>query len=53
MGVGEMKQIAAWIDQVLSDPSDTICARVSQEVKDLVNQFPAPGIVRPAPGAST
>ena len=44
MGPSEMKQIAAWMDRVMSDPSDENAARVAAEVRELTNRFPAPGI---------
>ncbi len=45
MGVGEMKQIAAWMDQVVLAPNDaTALARIAGEVKELCAGFPAPGI---------
>lgn len=44
MKEGEMRQIAAWIDQVVSAPSDTdLAARVAGEVAALCASFPAPG----------
>lgn len=44
MKEGEMRQIAAWIDQVVSAPSDTdLAARVAGEVAALCANFPAPG----------
>ncbi|MFT3700386.1 MAG: serine hydroxymethyltransferase [Kofleriaceae bacterium] len=46
MGPGEMKQIAAWMAQVVAAPSDaSLHARVSGEVKELCAKFPAPGIL--------
>jgi glycine hydroxymethyltransferase len=44
MGPSEMKQIAAWMDRVMSDPSDENAARVAAEVRELTSRFPAPGI---------
>ena len=44
MGAAEMKQIALWIDRVVSDPSDETAAKVLGEVKALTAKFPAPGI---------
>jgi glycine hydroxymethyltransferase len=42
----EMKQIAAWMDQVVSAPTDTaLHAKVAGEVKDFCAKFPAPGIL--------
>ncbi len=44
MKEGEMHQIAAWIDQVVSAPTDTaLAARVAGEVSALCAGFPAPG----------
>jgi len=44
MGPAEMKQIAVWMDRVMSDPSDENAARVAVEVGELTKRFPAPGI---------
>jgi glycine hydroxymethyltransferase len=44
MGPTEMKQIAACMDRVMSNPSDENAARVAAEVCELTNRFPAPGI---------
>ena len=44
MGPTEMKQIVAWMDRVMSDPSDENAARVAIEVRELTGRFPAPGI---------
>jgi glycine hydroxymethyltransferase len=44
MGPTEMKQIAAFMDRVMSNPSDENAARVAAEVCELTNRFPAPGI---------
>jgi glycine hydroxymethyltransferase len=42
----EMAQIAAWMDEVVSAPTDaTIKQRVAGEVRELCKRFPAPGIV--------
>lgn len=42
-GVGEMKQIAAWIREILSDyQNESLQERVRQEVKALCDQFPVP-----------
>jgi glycine hydroxymethyltransferase len=42
----EMRQIAAWIDQVVAAPGDaSVKARVAGEVRELCRKFPAPGIV--------
>ena len=44
MEPNEMKQIATWMDRVMSDPSDENAARVASEVRELTTRFPAPGI---------
>jgi glycine hydroxymethyltransferase len=44
MGPAEMKQIAAWMDGVMSNPSDENAAQVAAEVRELTKRFPAPGI---------
>jgi len=44
MGPTEMKQIAAWMDRVMSNPSDENAAQVAAEVHELTKRFPAPGI---------
>jgi glycine hydroxymethyltransferase len=42
----QMKQIAAWIDRVVSAPADAaLHASVAAEVRELCAGFPAPGIV--------
>jgi glycine hydroxymethyltransferase len=46
MGPAEMKQIAAWMDQVITNPVDEICEKVLAEVRELTGRFPAPGISR-------
>jgi glycine hydroxymethyltransferase len=46
MGEAEMRQIAAWMNQVVSAPSDAaVHAKVAGEVKELCAKFPAPGIL--------
>lgn len=41
----EMRQIAAWMDQVIQAPGDeTLARRVAGEIKELCGNFPAPGI---------
>ena len=40
----EMKQIAAWMDPVMSNPTDENAAHVAAEVRELTSRFPAPGI---------
>jgi glycine hydroxymethyltransferase len=44
MGAPEMRQIATWMDRVISDPSDENAAKVLAEVRELTRKFPAPGI---------
>src|SRR4051812_2651609 len=50
MGVSEMRQIGAWIDQVVSalakDETEAkhVITRVHREVRELTSHFPAPGI---------
>jgi glycine hydroxymethyltransferase len=44
MGEPEMKLIAAWMDRVISNPSDDNADKVRAEVKALCAKFPAPGI---------
>jgi glycine hydroxymethyltransferase len=44
MGEAEMKQIAAWMDRVVTDPTDETAAQVLGEVRELTRRFPAPGI---------
>jgi glycine hydroxymethyltransferase len=44
MGPAEMKQIAAWMDRVMSNPTDENAAVVAAEVRELTSRFPAPGI---------
>jgi glycine hydroxymethyltransferase len=44
MGPAEMKQIVAWMDQVMSNPSDDNAEKVAGEVRELCRRFPAPGL---------
>jgi glycine hydroxymethyltransferase len=45
MGEGEMRQVASWIDEVLAAPDDeAVLERVNQEVRELCQAFPAPGL---------
>ncbi|MEV4094897.1 serine hydroxymethyltransferase [Streptosporangium saharense] len=50
MGVTEMRQIGAWIDQVVSalakdeDEAKHVITRVHGEVRELTSHFPAPGL---------
>jgi glycine hydroxymethyltransferase len=42
----EIKQIAAWMDQVVSAPADAaLHAKIAGEVRELCAKFPAPGIL--------
>jgi glycine hydroxymethyltransferase len=44
-GTEQMKQIATWINQVVSSSQDeALIAKVNAEVAELCRQFPAPGI---------
>ncbi|HZF52647.1 MAG TPA: serine hydroxymethyltransferase [Polyangiaceae bacterium] len=46
MGVAEMEQIAAWMDEVAQNATnEATLARVAGEVKELCSRFPAPGIL--------
>jgi glycine hydroxymethyltransferase len=44
MGPAEMKQIVAWMDQVMTNPSDENAEKVAGEVRELCRRFPAPGL---------
>ncbi|MEU8269519.1 serine hydroxymethyltransferase [Sphaerisporangium sp. NPDC049002] len=48
MGEAEMRQIGAWIDEVVTaiakDDADEVIARVHGEVSELTGKFPAPGL---------
>jgi glycine hydroxymethyltransferase len=44
MGEAEMRQIALWMDRVVSSPTDETAAKVLSEVRELTAKFPAPGI---------
>jgi glycine hydroxymethyltransferase len=44
MGEPEMRQIAAWIDRVVANPTDETSEKVLAEVRELTRKFPAPGI---------
>jgi glycine hydroxymethyltransferase len=46
MGPTEMKQIADWMDRVVRQPTDEVCAKVLGEVLEVTSRFPAPGISR-------
>jgi len=46
MGPSEMRQIASWIDEVISHIDDEArIAKVAHEVREMCRQFPAPGIL--------
>jgi glycine hydroxymethyltransferase len=46
MCANEMKKLAAWMDAVVSAPTDeTLIAKVAGEVKELCAGFPAPGVL--------
>jgi glycine hydroxymethyltransferase len=45
MKTAEMKQLAAFIDQVVTAPNDdALLARLAGEVKEMCSRFPAPGL---------
>lgn len=44
MGAAEMKQLAAWMDEVANDQSDETLDRIAGDVKSLCRRFPAPGL---------
>jgi glycine hydroxymethyltransferase len=45
MKEGEMRQIAAWMDEVIAAPKDEdVARRVQAEVRELCRSFPAPGL---------
>jgi glycine hydroxymethyltransferase len=45
MGPAEMRQIGAWLDEVVTNVEDEgVLEKVSQEVRELCLAFPAPGI---------
>jgi glycine hydroxymethyltransferase len=44
MGDAEMKQIAAWMDRVINEPTDEVIEAVLGEVREVTRNFPAPGI---------
>jgi len=49
----EMRQIADWIGQVLSQPDDTaLQARIRQQVEELASHFPAPSDAELVPAAT-
>jgi glycine hydroxymethyltransferase len=46
MAEAEMRQIAAWMDAVVSAPDDAaLHARIAGEIRELCAKFPAPGIL--------
>jgi glycine hydroxymethyltransferase len=46
MGEPEMRQIAAWMDAVVTAPTDdTLHARIAGEIRELCARFPAPGLL--------
>jgi len=46
MKEGEMRQIAAWMDAVVSAPTDTgLHEKIAGEIRELCAKFPAPGIL--------
>ncbi|HSS01243.1 MAG TPA: serine hydroxymethyltransferase [Kofleriaceae bacterium] len=46
MGEAEMRQIAAWMDAVVTAPSDAaVHERIAGEIRELCTRFPAPGIL--------
>jgi glycine/serine hydroxymethyltransferase len=45
MKEGEMRQIAAWMDQIVNAPEDeSLATKVRAEVRDFCTKFPAPGL---------
>jgi glycine hydroxymethyltransferase len=44
MGAAEMKLIGAWMDKVISNPTDENADKVRADVRALCAKFPAPGI---------
>ncbi len=45
MGIGEMKQIANWMNEVTNDcENESLFERISGEVRELCSRFPAPGV---------
>jgi glycine hydroxymethyltransferase len=44
MGEAEMRQIATWMDRVVSSPTDDVAEKVFGEVREMTRKFPAPGI---------
>ncbi len=47
MGIAEMEQIAAWVDEVINHINDeSVQRRVAEEVRELCASFPVPGATR-------
>ena len=44
MKEAEARQVAVWIDRIISEPTDENAERVLGEVRELTRKFPAPGI---------
>jgi glycine hydroxymethyltransferase len=44
MKEAEARQVAHWIDRVVSQPTEDVAAEVMAEVRELTKKFPAPGI---------
>jgi glycine hydroxymethyltransferase len=45
MGEGEMKRLAAWMNEVVAKTDDeALLARVAEEVREMCSGFPPPGI---------
>lgn len=44
MKEAEARQIAAWIDRIVTQPTDETAARVLAEILEMTKKFPAPGI---------
>ena len=44
MKENEARQIARWIDRVISSPPDDVAEAVRAEVREMTKTFPAPGI---------
>lgn len=44
MGPAEMKLIGGWMERVIANPTDEVCAAVRGEVRELTRRFPAPGL---------
>jgi glycine/serine hydroxymethyltransferase len=45
MGAGEMKRLGNWMADVVDDvENEALISKIAREVKDLCDQFPAPGV---------